>query len=50
MKKFQKKIEEKQSKENTDKMEIEGRKTLFLLKLYNKFLKIKMSILLKKNR
>ena len=45
----QKKIEEKQSKENTDKMEIEGRKTLFLLKLYNKFLKIKMSRLLKKN-
>ena len=45
----QKKIEEKQSKENTDKIEIEGRKTLFLLKLYNKYLKIKMSRLLKKN-
>ena len=45
----QKKIEEKQSKENTDKIEVEGRKRLFLLKLYNKYLKIKMSRLLKKN-
>ena len=44
----QKKIEEKQSKENTDKIEIEGRKVLLLSKLYNKFLKIKMNKLLRK--
>ena len=44
----QKRIEEKQSKENTDKIEIEGRKVLLLSKLYNKFLKIKMNKLLRK--